>query len=207
VIKVKICGITRHEDALLALSLGADALGFVFAPSPRQVHPRLARDIIKGLPPLVKTVGGFVNESPEAIREIVEYCGIDLVQLHGDESPDLCESLMPRSIKALRVRDQKTLDQIPAYHGKVRAILLDAYSAEKRGGTGHTFDWSLALLATETGIPVILSGGLNPGNIQEAILKVRPYGVDVNSGVETMPGEKNPDLMTELFGKIRKIAF
>ena len=206
-IKVKICGITSHEDALLAASLGADALGFVFAPSPRQVHPRLAHDIIKGLPPLVKTVGVFVNESLENIREIVQYCGIDLIQLHGDESPDLCESLMPRAIKALRVKDREAINQIPAYCGKVRAILLDAYSAEKRGGTGRTFDWRLALLAIEKGITVILSGGLNPANIQEAILRVRPYGVDVNSGVETMPGEKNPDLMTDLFGKIRKIAF
>lgn len=205
-IKVKICGITSHEDALLAASLGADALGFVFAPSPRQVRPELARDIVNGLPPLIKTVGVFVNESQENIREIVHYCGIDLIQLHGEESPDLAESLMPRSVKALRVRDRETLDQIPAYCGKVRAILLDAYSAEKRGGTGLTFDWRLALLAIEKGVPVILSGGLNPGNIRDAVLSVRPYGVDVCSGVEMRPGKKNPDLMTDLFRKIREIV-
>jgi len=206
-IKVKICGITNHEDALLAASLGADALGFVFAPSPRQVHPGLARDIIRGTPPLVKTVGVFVNESPGTIEDIVRYCGIDLIQLHGDEPPELCKSLMPYSIKAFRVRGEETIQEIACYRGKVRAILLDAYSDEKRGGTGCTLDWGLALRAKEAGIPTILSGGLKPGNIQEAILRVRPCAVDVNSGVEQSPGRKDPVLLKRLMENVNRINY
>ncbi len=194
-VKIKICGITNLEDASMAVELGADALGFIFAPSPRQIAPQKAREIIRSVPPFVKSVGVFVDHAPAAIREIMQYCGLDLVQLHGDESPAFCDELMPYVIKALRIRDKSSLQHAPAYHGKVRALLLDTYSKEKAGGTGKTFDWELAIKTKKQGIPVILSGGLTPSNIAAAIHAVRPYAVDVNSGIESYPGKKNALLM------------
>jgi phosphoribosylanthranilate isomerase len=194
-VKVKICGITNLSDAATAVELGASALGFIFAPSPRRITPHKARSIIRALPPFVKSVGVFVNEGLAGIRDVMQYCGLDLIQLHGDESPDLCNELMPYAIKALRIKDESCLLTIRAYHGKVRALLLDTYSKEKAGGTGKTFDWSLAVRIKEIGIPIILSGGLRPSNIDLAVYTVRPYGVDVNSGVEDYPGKKNPILM------------
>jgi len=202
-IKVKICGITNYEDASTAVELGVDALGFIFAESPRQITAEKARAIIREIPPFVKTVGVFVNQAPAAIREIIHYCGLDLVQLHGDESPDICLALMPYTIKALRIKDESSSQASMTYDGKVRALLLDTYSQEKAGGTGKTFDWSLALKLKKLQIPVILSGGLGPSNIEEAIRTVKPYAVDVNSGVEERPGKKSPILMKELMGKIK----
>ena len=143
-IKVKICGITDYEEASIAVELGVDALGFIFAESPRQITPQKARAIVRDIPPFVKTVGVFVNQTPVAIREVINYCGLDLVQLHGDESPDLCLSRMPYTIKALRIKDESSSQASMTYYGKVRALLLDTYSEEKAGGTGKTFDWGLA---------------------------------------------------------------
>ena len=204
-IKVKICGITNYEDASMAVSLGADALGFIFASSLRRITPDDARDIIKKLPPLVKSVGVFVNEDPEVIEETVEHCGIDLVQLHGDESPEFCERFMPRSIKALRIKNDSMLQTIEAYKGKVKAFLLDSYLKGMAGGTGKSFDWDLAIEIKKTGVPVILAGGLGPENIEKAVSKVKPYAIDVNSGIEESPGKKNHDLMKKVFEKINKI--
>ena len=203
-LKVKICGITNIDDALLAAELGADAIGFIFAPSPRRISPDTARDIIENIPAFVKSVGVFVNEDPEVISNIVKTCGIDMVQLHGDESPELCYQFMPRTIKALRIKDYPYMNVINAYKGKVRALLLDAYSEKSAGGTGKSFNWAIALKIKESGIPVILAGGLGPENIQSAITTVKPYGVDVNSGIEERPGKKSHDLMRELFRKINK---
>jgi phosphoribosylanthranilate isomerase len=194
-VKVKICGITNLEDASIAVELGANALGFIFASSPRQITPQKARSIIRVIPPVVKTVGVFVNEEPAIIRKVMRHCGLDLIQLHGDESPGLCDELMPYTIKALRIKDESCLQTSRAYHGKVRALLLDTYSKEKAGGTGKTFDWSLAIKIKEIGIPIILSGGLGPSNIDLAVHTVGPYAVDVNSGIEDYPGKKNPILM------------
>ena len=204
--KVKICGITECEDALGAVKLGAGALGFIFAPSPRQISPQKARRIIKAIPPFVKTVGVFVNEETATIREHISYCGLDLVQLHGEESPEFCRELMPYTIKAFRVKDDSSLHPIADFHASVRALLLDTYAKDKAGGTGKTFDWQLAVKIKETGIPVILSGGLGPFNIEEAIRVVRPYAVDVNSGVEERPGKKSYSLMKELMVKAMKIG-
>lgn len=201
-IKVKICGITNIEDALLAADLGADALGFIFAESPRQIDSEKARAIIHELPPFVKTVGVFVNEEPEKIKEIQLECGLDLVQLHGDESPEQCRNLMPYSIKSFRIKDETGIKGIDKYKGAVRAILLDTYQKGKAGGTGKTFDWSLAIKVKEIEIPIILAGGLSPENIQEAIATVKPYAVDVSSSIEEKPGKKNPDRMKALFEKI-----
>ena len=200
--KVKICGITAKKDALRAVKLGADALGFIFAPSPRQIPMGKARCIIQAIPPFVKTVGVFVNEETKTIREHINYCGLDLVQLHGDESPEFCRELMPKSVKAFRIKDDSNIQKCAEYQADVRALILDTYAADKVGGTGKTFDWQLAAKIRETGIPIILSGGLGPSNIEEAIRLVRPYAVDVNSGVEERPGNKSYALMKELMEKI-----
>jgi len=204
-VAVKICGITDYEDASIAVELGAGALGFIFADSPRQITPQKARDIIRAMPPFVKTVGVFVDEGPAAIKEIIHYCGLDLVQLHGDESPDLCCELMPYTIKALRIKDESSLRTSRIYHGKVRALLLDTYSKDKAGGTGKTFNWQLAIKIKKLGIPIILAGGLGPANIDGAVSTVRPYAVDVNSGVEERPGKKSHTLMKDLMEKVRRI--
>ena len=204
-VKVKICGITNYEDASIAVELGAVALGFIFANSPRQITPQKARDIIHALPPFVKTVGIFVNEESAEIKEILHYCGLNLVQLHGDESPDLCHELMPATIKALRIKDTSSIQSSLAYQGNVRALLLDTYSKDKAGGTGTTFDWQLAVKIKERGIPIILAGGLGPSNIDDAVRTVRPYAVDVNSGVEECPGKKSHKLMKDLMRKVRRM--
>jgi phosphoribosylanthranilate isomerase len=203
-LKVKICGITEKEDAISAVNLGADALGFIFAPSPRQITMKKASRIIDSLPPFVKTVGVFVNEKTDEIKAHINYCGLDLVQLHGDESPQVCRKLMPHTIKAFRIKGESTLPDCANYQARVRALLLDTYTHDKAGGTGQTFDWHLAVQIKESGIPVILSGGLGPSNIKEAIRVVRPYAVDVNSGVEERPGKKSYALMQQLMDKIRK---
>jgi phosphoribosylanthranilate isomerase len=204
-VKVKICGITDPHDASVAVELGADSLGFIFAPSPRQVTPEEVRTIVITLPPFVKTVGVFIDEDLATIKQIIDFCGLDLVQLHGDESPEMCHELLPRSIKAFRVRDESSVSAIGTYQGSIKAVLFDSHSEEKRGGTGKTFDWNLAMKGKEMGMPVILSGGLTPSNIQEAILSVKSYAVDVNSGVETSPGRKSLILMKKLMETIRQI--
>ncbi len=204
-VKVKICGITDPHDASVAVELGADSLGFIFAPSPRQVTPEDVRTIVMTLPPFVQTVGVFIDEDLAKIRQIIDFCGLDLVQLHGNESPEMCCELMLRSIKAFRMNDESSVSAVGRYRGSVKAVLFDSYSEEKRGGTGKTFDWNLALKGKEMGMPVILSGGLTPSNIQEAILNVKPYAIDVSSGVEKSPGRKSFILMKKLMETIRQI--
>lgn len=189
--QVKICGITNLEDALHAIACGADALGFVFFPgSPRFVDPDRARQIIAELPPFVTTVGLFVNEPPARIREMVDFCGLNTVQLHGDEEPDQCCYPPCRVIKALRLKaemDESFFASFPA-----SALLLDAYVPDKFGGTGHRCDWEKAA-AVASSHRVILAGGLTPDNVAEAVQQVHPYGVDVSSGVEEKPGKKDPE--------------
>ena len=201
-VRVKICGITRSEDASLAVELGADALGFIFAPSPRRVSPEKARRIIASLPPFVKTVGVFVNEDRERIRDTMDFCGLDMAQLHGDESPEICRKLMPRVIKAFRVKEEADFSAVSRYEGQVRALLLDTYVKGTKGGTGKTFDWTLAARAGQFGMPVILSGGLKPENIRHAVFRAKPHAVDVNSGVEAEPGKKDLNLMRHLMETI-----
>ena len=179
----------------MAVDRGANALGFIFAPSPRKIAPQKVRKIVQSIPPFVKTVGVFFNETLATIREVMQYCGLDLVQLHGDESPAFCDELMPYTIKSLRVKGESCLQTSRAYRGKVRALLLDTYSEEKVGGTGKTFDWNLAIKIKKTEIPIILAGGLGPTNVNLAIQTVNPYAVDVNSGIEEYPGKKDPVLM------------
>ena len=204
-VKVKVCGITNAQDAFMAVELGVDILGFIFASSPRRVNPEKARKIISLLPPFVLTVGVFVNEEQTIMRRIKSFCGLDLVQLHGDEPPDVCREFMPHAIKVFRIIDKSCLGCIKQYAGKVKALLLDTYSEKSRGGTGTTFDWDLAVKSKEPGIPVILSGGLTPSNIEEAVTTVNPYAVDVNSGVEERSGKKSPILLERLMEKISRI--
>ncbi len=194
-VRVKICGLTNVDDALVAAEAGADALGFVFYPtSPRAVTPEQVAEIIRRLPPYVRTVGVFYNQDEQTIRAVVERCGLDAVQLQGDEPPALCERLGSRVIKAIHMKDRDSLAAMRAY--KVRAFLLDTYSPPETGGqpggTGRTFDWSLAVEAKQYG-RVILAGGLTPENVRQAVEQVRPYGVDVSSGVECLPGRKDPE--------------
>lgn len=190
-VRVKICGLTCLDEALHAVACGADALGFVFYPgSPRYVDPDKAAAIIAALPPFVSAVGLFVNEVPRRIAEVAQQCRLDLLQLHGDETPADC--LLPgrRVIKALRVRDEASLTRAADY--PVAALLLDAWVADRYGGTGATFNWDLAAAQARRG-PVILAGGLTPDNVAAAVRRVRPFAVDVSSGVESAPGRKDPD--------------
>ncbi len=185
---IKICGITNIEDALAAVDYGADALGFVFYPaSPRYVSPQTAREITSFLPPFVTTIGVFVNEEESKIKEIMKYAGINVLQLHGDEPPEMC-SIWHKVIRALRVKD--LIDLKPLAACSVSAFLLDAYSSGQFGGTGQIFNWDIAVEAKRYG-HIILSGGLNPDNIEKAIKWVRPYAVDVSSGIEAEKGKKN----------------
>ena len=200
-IQVKICGITRLDDAEAAIEWGANALGFIFAKSPRQVTPQKARDITLKVSPYVKTVGVFVNERPAEILKIMDFCGLDLVQLHGDEPVSVCSKMAPRVIKAFRVRGEETLKEMVDYKNHVRGILLDTYQKGLNGGTGQHFDWQLAIKAKEMGIPMILSGGLKPENVQEALERVNPAAIDVSSGIEESPGIKDHERMRRFMEK------
>lgn len=193
--RVKICGITRLEDAMVAVEAGADALGFVFCDSsPRNVSIEVVASIVRQLPPYVSSVGVFVNAPMETIRRTVESAGLGVVQLHGDESPEFAAGITFASCyKAFRVRDERALETMRPF--ATRAWLMDSYVAGQLGGTGERFNWDLAVRAQSMGRPVILAGGLTPGNIAEAILQVRPYAVDVSSGVELRPGIKDPALV------------
>ncbi len=200
-IKVKICGMTQLKDAVFAVEQGADAVGFIFyKKSPRAVTMKTVREIISKLPPLVDTVGVFVNESVDRVNKIADYCGLDLVQLHGEESPAFCKKIHRRVIKAFRVKDLQSIKLLEKY--PVSGFLLDTFSDNLHGGTGKTFDWTLALPAKKIG-PVILAGGLTPRNIRQAVSQVRPYGVDVCSGVEKSPGVKDLEKVRAFLKNIR----
>lgn len=201
--KVKICGITRLEDAKSAVDAEADALGFVFYhQSARYIQPEKARDIITQLPPFVVPVGVFVNEEASVILRILKATGIQVIQLHGDESPEFCRQFSIKVIKAFRVQGHSDLHEIVSrYH--VDAILLDTYSQDTPGGTGKIFPWEMADKVKPYG-PVILAGGLTADNVAEAIRRVHPYAVDVSSGVETKPGYKDEVRIREFVRRVRK---
>jgi phosphoribosylanthranilate isomerase len=189
-VQVKICGITCVEDAQAAVEAGADALGFVFyPPSPRYVTPEQAEQIIRGLPPFVTTVGLFVDVPLDTVNDLAAQCRLDRIQLHGRESPEFCAQIKQPVIKAFRIKDAESLAHLPEY--QIAAYLLDAYvEGALPGGTGASFAWELAAQAKPHG-PVILAGGLTPENVEAAIMQIRPYGVDVSSGVERTPGIKD----------------
>jgi phosphoribosylanthranilate isomerase len=189
---IKICGFTIPDEAVAAAYEGVDAIGLVFAKSPRQVSLSGAADIVRVLPPLVQTVGVFVNESVDGVRRVVDECGIDMVQLHGDEDVSYCGQFPGRVIKAFRVRSHDDIEKMLPYEDVVRGFLLDAWAPDAAGGTGRRFDWSIALDAVaRLSRPVILAGGLTPENVREAVETVSPWGVDASSGVEKSPGRKD----------------
>ncbi|MBI5075080.1 MAG: phosphoribosylanthranilate isomerase [Nitrospirae bacterium] len=193
-VKVKICGITNIEDAEAAIDFGADALGFVFFKgSPRCVTVGQAKSIICRLPAFVTTVGVFVDETPEVIQSTIMDAGIDVIQLHGEEKPEACQ-FSRRSIKAIRVKSIDSLEPLKTFKSLVSSFLLDAYAADALGGTGQKFNWDIAVEAKQFG-RIILAGGLTPDNIRDAIAHVRPYGVDVSSGVEREKGKKDHQKM------------
>lgn len=201
-VEVKICGITTLEDATAALGYGADMLGFIFySKSTRYITPEAAGKIISALPSTVATVGVFVDALPDTVNKTVKASGINTVQLHGDESPEECASIRnAKVIKAFRISKREDLADISNY--SVDAILLDTYVKGTHGGTGETFDWALATEAKRYG-PLILSGGLTPENISEAIRTVRPYAVDVSSGVESSPGVKVHELIKQFIERAK----
>ncbi len=187
---VKICGITDLDSARAAVDAGADALGFVFAPGRRRIAPDTARAIIRRLPPEMLTVGVFVDEDPEKVQGIVAYCKLGVLQFHGRESPEYCRRFQVKVIKAFGVGKGlgRELERTEDY--AVWSLLLDTCIPGRTGGTGRVFDWKL-IESVQFSRPVILAGGLTPDNVQEAIAAVRPYGVDVSTGVETA-GLKDP---------------
>lgn len=193
-VRVKICGITRLEEALAAVEAGADALGFMFyPPSPRWIEPAAAAAICRALPPWVHRVGVFVDAPEADIREVVHACGLSALQLHGQESPAFCRRFEWPVIKAFRIRGPESLAALSDYD--TAAWLLDSHVPGRLGGTGAVFNWDLAARAVRLGRPVILAGGLTPENVAAAVRQVRPYGVDVSSGVERAPRDKDPDRM------------
>jgi phosphoribosylanthranilate isomerase len=189
-VKVKICGITNTPDALAAAEAGADAVGFVFYQgSPRFVTPPKVASIVREMPQFIMRVGLFVNAPEDEVVRAISECGLNLLQFHGDEPPEYCLQFGLMSMKAFRVKDADSLKILPEY--PTDAWLLDAYSPNQLGGTGHNFNWDLAVEAHKLGRPVFLAGGLTPENVAEAVRRVRPYGVDVSSGVESAPGKKD----------------
>jgi phosphoribosylanthranilate isomerase len=204
-VRVKICGITRLEDAQAAVDAGADALGFVFyPPSPRYVTPERAEQIIRTLPPFVMTVGLFVDAALENVNDLAARCGLDRIQLHGRETPEFCRRTTRPVIKAIRIRNAESLLQVPDY--KVSAYLLDTYvEGALPGGTGVSFPWALAAQVKPYG-PVILAGGLTPENVEVAIAQIRPDGVDVSSGVERVPGIKDHQKVREFIARAKAAA-
>ncbi len=199
---MKICGITRVQDAVAAVDAGAHALGFMFFEnSKRNVSPRLAAGIISELPPFVAKVGVFVNPSEEQVRATIEATGIDTLQFHGEESPEFCHRFGLKGIKAFRIRDRDSLGQCAAYQDC--AWLLDSHVDGARGGTGVAFNWDVAVEAVTMTRMVMLAGGLKPETVGEAVRKVRPFGVDVSSGVELEPGRKDHQKVRDFVSAVR----
>ncbi|MCI3946594.1 N-(5'phosphoribosyl)anthranilate isomerase [Pseudomonas syringae] len=203
-VRSKICGITRIEDALAAVEAGADAIGLVFYPkSPRAVTVLQARAIIAGLPPFVTTVGLFVNASRCELNETLDAVALDMLQFHGDETPEACDGYHRPYIKALRVKAGDDIAQACRAYRNARGVLLDTYVEGVPGGTGETFDW--ALIPDDLDKPVILAGGLTSANVAQAIAQVRPYAVDVSGGVEKSKGIKDREKILAFMSAVQGV--
>lgn len=206
--RIKMCGITNSYDAEQGVQAGVDALGFIFVEaSPRYISPEHARGIISELPPFVDCVGVFVDRDPKEVEEIIAYCGLSYAQLHGSEEPKYCERLARftapcKVIKAFRVGDETQGDLFTPYNDVAQGFLLDTYSKGIAGGTGMAFDWRI-IDRLRLQLPLILAGGLGPENVREAITQVRPFGIDVNSGVERTPGMKDADKLRAFMEQVR----
>lgn len=201
--RIKICGITRVEDALIAAREGADAIGLVFYPaSPRNVSVERARDIMQALPPFVTTVGLFVNTTAPTVRDTLRQLPLDLLQFHGDENAEFCRQFEKPYMKAVRVKAGVDLLQYALEHRTAKALLLDAYREDAYGGTGHTFDWKL--IVQDLPLPLVLSGGLHAENVAQGIQSVKPWAVDVSSGVEADKGKKDKAKINAFIRAVRK---
>jgi phosphoribosylanthranilate isomerase len=201
-VKVKICGITSVGDAEAAVEAGADALGLMFyLGSPRHIPVETAQAIERQLPPFIIRVGVFADPAPEDVFSAMHQCGLNLLQFHGQETPEFCRQFGMMTMKAFRIRDAASLREIPNY--QTDAFLLDSYVPEKAGGTGEAFNWELAVEAGKFGKPIFLAGGLTPENVAGAVRTVRPFGVDVSSGVEQSPGKKDPKKMRDFIAAVR----
>ncbi len=202
-LKIKICGITNLEDATAAVEAGADALGFMFYDaSSRNVSIDCVADIVSKIPTWVLKVGVFVNPEPDLVMTALGTCGLNMLQFHGEESPDFCASFGVMNMKAFRVQDAASLAPMKNYRTDV--VLLDSHVNGKQGGTGEKFNWDLAIQAKEFGKPIFLAGGLTPQNVAEAVYRVRPFGVDVSSGVEHSPGKKDHQKIWDFVTAARK---
>ena len=205
-VRVKICGITTLEDALVAVEAGADALGFIFVEgTPRYVTPTAAAAIVRRLPPFVTPVGVFWDHPRAHVKAVAETCGLGALQLHGDESPEDARQYGLPVIKTIKVGGRGDLDRMPGYRGAVAAFLLDSAARWSEGEPRQPIEWQLARLAASSG-RILLSAGLNPDNVARAVEIARPYGVDVNSGVETRPGRKDPDKVRRFVAEARRAA-
>jgi phosphoribosylanthranilate isomerase len=204
-LRIKICGITNREDALAAIECGADALGFVFySESPRAITPEIAKSIVSEFQPFITSVGVFVNETRKELERIADYAGLNIVQLHGTESPEDC-CLNRTVIKAIRVKDLTDLEPLTHYKS-ASAFLLDTYAPNSIGGTGQRFNWEIAIEAKKFG-KIILAGGLTPDNVADAIQTVLPYGIDVCSGVESSKkGKKDLKKLRKFIERARKAS-
>ena len=203
--RVKICGITNAADAEQAIAAGADALGLNFyGKSPRYLALGQAARIARPLPPFILRDGVFVNATAELVQQAIMECGLGMVQFHGDETPQFCAQFGIMSMKAFRIRDAGSLKEMAKY--QTDAYLLDAWSGELAGGTGKQFDWALANEAKRLGKPIFLAGGLTPENVAEAVRRVRPFGVDVSSGVESSPGKKDPEKVRAFINAVRSVV-
>ncbi len=204
-VRVKICGITRCEDALAAVRLGADAIGLVFyASSPRAVTLAQAQEIVRALPPFVTVVGLFVDAPPEEIRAVLDGVRIDLLQFHGDETPGDCSGYGKPYIKAVRMQEGVDVAEITHRYADASGLLLDSYRAGVAGGTGETFDW--ARVPPDVDKPIILAGGLTPENVADAIVQVRPYAVDVSGGVESAKGIKDAGKIAAFMRGVKSVS-
>lgn len=189
-VRVKVCGITRSEDAIAAVQCGVDAIGFVFwSHSARYIDPESARRIAEVIPPFICTVGVYVDPDAAWVEETARAAKLNLLQFHGDESPEFCNQFSQPYIKAIRVKPDTDLLQYAQRYGAAKGLLLDTYAADMPGGTGHAFDWQL--IPQQLSLPLILSGGLNPDNVARAIKQTQPWAVDVSSGVEASKGIKD----------------
>ncbi|SDW99733.1 phosphoribosylanthranilate isomerase [Nitrosomonas oligotropha] len=189
-VRVKVCGITRSEDAIAAIQCGVDAIGFVFWPhSARYIDPESVRRIAEVIPPFICTVGVYVDPDAAWVEETARAAKLNLLQFHGDESPEFCNQFSQPYIKAIRVKPDTDLLQYAQRYGAAKGLLLDTYAADMPGGTGHAFDWQL--IPQQLSLPLILSGGLNPDNVARAIKQTQPWAVDVSSGVEASKGIKD----------------
>lgn len=202
-VRIKICGLTRAQDVKNAVAEGADALGFVlYAPSPRAVTAEQAAQLIKEVPAFVTTVALFVNESAEEIQRVLSICPFDLLQFHGDESPEFCRQFNRPYMKAIRVRSADDIHSAVQQYPDTKALLLDAYVENLPGGTGQAFDWRLI---PQLSVPWVLAGGLNPTNVAEAINQVTPFAVDISGGVEASKGIKDRKKIQEFISEVRNV--